>query len=497
MQGPLEQRHPAGEPLDRAQQRGHPDEGRGDRERGRPDDQCGRQVPSAQRERAAAGADERDGIGEDGGRPCGHVELLGTRLRARTCWGAHASERRLWHRVRSGIRRRGGREVEMIGTVVGLRGARVSSAWGSTTLIPALRGNRPSKEPLAEVWFGAHPANPSELLIEGAPHPIGSVSALEPPSVLLKLLAAASPLSIQVHPDRAQAVAGHQREEEQDIPVERRNYRDRSDKPELLLALTPMRVLCGLRSAGQSWRMLSALVPSGLDDVLGVLSKGDAALRQAIELLLRASATVTGARLTALQRGLEARSDGDEDVALARELLARFPGDAGVLVALLLRRMTLEPGEALFVAPGVIHAYLEGLGVELMAPSDNVVRGGLTGKHVDVDELLRIADLRPGGDPRVGSLAGTGPAGWRRYLAPTDAFVLEVADVDGPIMLERAGTGPSMLLCTEGRVTVRGADGSQVVLTPVRAAYLAADVVPVRLRGRGRVVHARAGRPPA
>jgi len=382
----------------------------------------------------------------------------------------------------------------MVGTVVEMRGAVVASPWGSTELIPALRGNRPSRRPMAEVWFGGHPANPSALRLDGTLHPIDAVEGVEPPRVLLKLLAAAAPLSIQAHPDRAQAEAGFAKEEDAGVPVDRRTYRDRSAKPEMLRALTPMRLLCGLRGARESWRLLSELVPSGIDDVLAVLSKGDAALPQAIALILRAPEPVTRSRLASLLAGLGGHRGHVEEVALARDLLARFPRDPGVLVALLMRRVELEPGEAIYVPPGALHAYLEGLGVELMAPSDNVVRGGLTAKKVDVDELLRIADLRPGGDPRVGSLDGAGPAGWRRHLTPTDAFVLDEAQVDGRLGVERDGTAPSVLLCTEGRVSVRGADGSAVVLTPVRAAYLAADVVPVRLSGRGQVFHARAGR---
>jgi mannose-6-phosphate isomerase len=381
----------------------------------------------------------------------------------------------------------------MAGTVVELRGAVVSSAWGSRTLIPGLRGNLPAREPQAEVWFGAHPANPSSVRIDGELTPFDAVPELVAPPFLLKLLAAASPLSIQVHPDRDRAEAGHAREDAAGVPSELRNYRDRSDKPELLRALTPMRVLCGLRPAKESRRLLSELAPTGLDDVLGVLSRGDAALAQVLEVLLRGPAAVTAARLAALARGLAELQGSHPDADLARDLLERFPTDPGVLVALLMRPFLLAPGEAIFVPAGMLHAYLEGLGVELMAPSDNVVRGGLTVKHVDVDELLAVVDVRAGADPRVGSLEGAGAAGWRRFLSPTDAFVLDEAAVDGSLRVERTGNTPSILLCTEGRVTVRAADGSRAVLTPVRAAYLAPDVVPVELTGRGQVFHARAG----
>jgi mannose-6-phosphate isomerase len=381
----------------------------------------------------------------------------------------------------------------MVGTVVELRGAVVSSAWGSHTLIPALRGNRPTRQPQAEVWFGAHPANPAQVRLEGELRAFDTVPGMVPPMFLLKLLAAAAPLSIQVHPDRERAQQGFAREEAAAVVPERRSYRDRSDKPELLRALTPMRVLCGLRPAGESRRLLSELVPTGLEDVLSLLSRGDAALPQVLESILRAPIALTKTRLAALARGLAQLTGAHPDVELARDLLARFPTDPGVLVALLMRPYTLAPGEAIFVPAGVLHAYLEGLGVELMAPSDNVVRGGLTGKHVDIDELLRIADLRAGTDPRVGSIAGAGAPGWRRYLSPTDAFVLDEATVDGRLVVERSGGSPSVLLCTEGRVTVRAADGSRAVLTPVRAAYLGPDVVPVELSGTGQVFHARAG----
>lgn len=381
----------------------------------------------------------------------------------------------------------------MVGTVVELRGALVSSAWGSHTLIPGLRGNRPSRQPQAEVWFGAHPANPAQVRLDGELRAFDSVPGMVAPMFLVKLLAAAAPLSIQVHPDRDRAQEGLAREDAAGMSPEHRSYRDGSDKPELLRALTPMRVLCGLRAAGESRRLLSELVPTGLEDVLGLLSRGDAALPQVLESILRAPTSLTTARLAALARGLMQVTGAHPDAELARDLLVRFPADPGVLVALLMRPFTLAPGEAIFVPSGVLHAYLEGLGVELMAPSDNVVRGGLTGKHMDIDELLRITDIRAGADPRVGSIAGAGAPGWRRYLSPTDAFVLDEAAVDGRLTVERSGGSPSVLLCTAGRVTVRAADGSRAVLTPVRAAYLGPDFVPVELSGTGQVFHARAG----
>jgi mannose-6-phosphate isomerase len=178
---------------------------------------------------------------------------------------------------------------------------------------------------------------------------------------------------------------------------------------------------------------------------------------------------------------------------IVADLLRRHPRDAGVLLALLLRAIVLEPGQAVHVGPGVLHAYLSGLGVEVMAASDNVLRGGLTEKHVDVEEFLRVLDARVGDDPRVGALAGPAPRDWRRLLAPTSAFLVDEADLDGTLRLERSGTGPSIVLCARGDVIVRAADGSAVRLRPGDAAYVATGTMPVQIAGVGLVFHARAG----
>jgi len=282
------------------------------------------------------------------------------------------------------------------------------------------------------------------------------------------------------------------------------------------------------------------LAPTGADELLETLAHGDAGLADAVRLLLRGDrahtlallgAVADGARaivaradrvdaLAARERaeraeqGVEAEPDEapEEDrtrelndaaavlrlARLALDLQERFPGDAGTLVALLLEDADLAPGETLYVAPGTPHAYLEGLGLEVMACSDNVLRGGMTVKPVDVEAFLAVLDPRAIGMPRVGTLprrhAGSG---WQRTITPTDAFVLDEAEVDGVLGVERSGLGPAILLCVEGAVTLRAEDGSAVALQPGGAALLSSGREPVEVRGRGLVLHAMVGRVPA
>jgi mannose-6-phosphate isomerase len=382
-------------------------------------------------------------------------------------------------------------------TVMPLTGRIVTAAWGSLDLLRELRGapSGPTRE--AELWFGAHPAHPAELVLPDGPVDLDQAPPELQPQFLLKLLAAGQPLSLQLHPDATRAATGFADEEERGVPRDapERCFRDTNAKPEMLRALTPMQVLVGLRPAVESRRMLAALVPEGIDDVLSVLARGDVALPEVLRLVLTADPEVTGERLAALARGSEAAALDPAlaaDAALATGLLAGHPSDPGVLAALLLRRIDLAPGQAVFVPPGMLHAYLGGLGVELMTPSDNTLRAGLTVKPVDVAAVLAAVDARPAADPHVGALSvGDGP--WRRFLCPSPDFVLEEADLAGETPVERAGRGTSMLLCARGEVDVRAADGSAARLGPTGAVLLADDMEPVTLVGEGLVLHARSG----
>ena len=394
-------------------------------------------------------------------------------------------------------------------TVLALGGRVVTADWGSPDLIAGLVGREPSGRPEAELWYGAHDRHPSTVEWQGN-RSVLDVAALELPTFLVKLSAVAAPLSVQVHPDDAAAEAGSREEDARGIPLEapERRFVDRSGKPELLRAITPMRVLCGLRSAGASRHLISTVAPSGFDVPLAALAQGDGGLRDVVALMLRAPAPQVRSWLAALVSGASAALAAAEDdpdavagevIRLARltlDLHARHPEDRGVLLAILLEDRDLAPGDAIYVAPGVPHAYLSGLGLEVMAASDNVLRAGMTSKPVDTEAFLALLDATVGGGVAVGALSHRvgDDAGWRRFLTPSDAFVLDEALVRGVLRVERTGVAPAVVLCLAGTVTVRAGDGSAADLGPGGAVLLQRGLDPVEVRGTGSIVHVRAGR---
>lgn len=290
-------------------------------------------------------------------------------------------------------------------------------AWGSTTAIADLLGRVPSGGPEAELWLGAHPDSPSrvpggqgldQVISEDPVHCLGeeSVAAFGPRlPFLMKVLAAAEPLSLQVHPSLEQAREGFAREEAAGVPREAvtRNYKDDNHKPEMILALTPFRALCGFRPVEQSAAIFDALAAGAPTDdardyalrIAGAL-RGEGSLREAFATLLAGGEGLAAA--SAVLRVVAGDLSPTDDVhraalEAAAGLQDRYPGDPGVLVSLLLNLVDLEPGDAIHLPAGNVHAYLEGLGIEVMANSDNVLRGGLTPKHVDVPELLATVDF--------------------------------------------------------------------------------------------------------
>ncbi|MFC5722205.1 mannose-6-phosphate isomerase, class I [Streptomyces gamaensis] len=388
-------------------------------------------------------------------------------------------------------------------------------AWGSVTAIPELLGTAPTGEPQAELWMGAHPGAPSRVArADGSAPPLTDAIAADPEGelgaatvrrfgpqlpFLLKLLAAASPLSLQVHPDRAQAAAGHAAEEAQGIPLDapHRNYKDAGHKPELLCALTPFEGLCGFRAPLHTAELLAALDVDSLKpyaDLLHAHPESDA-LREVLTAVLGADraamADTVGETAAAAER--LAAQDGPYRAAYAAcaSLAEHYPGDPGVVAALLLNHVRLQPGEALYLGAGVPHAYLGGLGVEIMANSDNVLRCGLTPKHVDIPELLRVvrfessapAVLRPEADP----------GGEEVYDAPVDEFRLSryvLAPSAGGTALPSGA--PQILLCTAGSAVLRAADGAELPLARGESAFVRADEH-VELAGDGTVFRATVG----
>jgi mannose-6-phosphate isomerase len=336
-------------------------------------------------------------------------------------------------------------------------------AWGSTTAIPRLLGVEPTGEPQAEMWMGAHPGAPSRTargplteVIDAAPE-----RELGPEAVarfgprlpfLLKILAAGAPLSLQVHPDLAQAKEGYEDEERRDVPIDapHRNYKDANHKPELICALTEFDGLCGFRAPLEAADLLAALDVDSLKPYVDLLHAHpeEAALREVLTAVLSADREEMAATVTEAAAAC-ARLGGAH--APYADLAHHYPGDPGVIAAMLLNYVQLQPGEALFLGAGVPHAYLNGLGVEIMANSDNVLRCGLTPKHVDVPELLRIVRFEAS-DPGV-LRPEASPDDEEVYETPIDEFRLSRYVLpEGAPAHDLTRRTPQILLCTAGSV---------------------------------------------
>jgi mannose-6-phosphate isomerase len=336
-------------------------------------------------------------------------------------------------------------------------------AWGSTTAIPHLLGVEPTGEPKAEMWMGAHPGAPSRTargtlveVIDADPEAeLGKAAVAKfGPRLpfLLKILAAGAPLSLQVHPNLELAGEGYADEERRGIPVDapHRNYKDANHKPELICALTEFDGLCGFRDPVRAADLLDGLGVASLKPYVDLLHARpeDAALREVLTAILTADREEM-AQTVAEASAACARLGGD--YTSYAELAQHYPGDPGVIAAMLLNHVRLQPGEALFLGAGIPHAYISGLGVEIMANSDNVLRCGLTPKHVDVPELLRVVRFEAG-DPGV-LRPEASPAGEEVYDTPIDEFRLSrYVLAEGGAAHDLTLDTPQILLCTAGSV---------------------------------------------
>ncbi|CAN5832073.1 mannose-6-phosphate isomerase, class I [soil metagenome] len=356
-------------------------------------------------------------------------------------------------------------------------------AWGSRSAIAELTGrSSPSPGPEAELWMGAHPMAPARIRRAGVERGLADVITEDPPAALgpevvrafgprlpflLKVLAAAEPLSLQAHPTEAQARAGFADEDARGVPRDApsRNYRDPQHKPELLCALTPVDALCGFRRAQDTLRLFDELSVPGTERALAPLraSPDRTGLAETFRVLMTLP-RVEGAALVAATVRACRESPQTAANAFAREhrwavrLDALYPGDVGVVSALLLNLVHLEPGEAIYLGAGNLHAYLDGVGIEIMASSDNVLRGGLTKKHVDVPALMRVLDFADG---PVRPLRAEALADQERvYVTPAREFRLSVMNVTSGNILSRPVRGPEILLCTEGDARLTPGDGS-------------------------------------
>jgi len=398
-------------------------------------------------------------------------------------------------------------------------------AWGSRTAIAELQGRPvPSDGPEAELWMGAHPSAPSVVLRDGHARGLDSVIAAAPARelgpdcaarfggrlpFLLKVLAADKALSIQVHPSQEQAAAGFAAENARGLAPgdPARNYVDDWPKPELLCALTPFEVLAGMRTPADALELLRTLGVERLRAAGLELALADGAA----DTVTGAADTVRCALATILSWPSEDRAALIADVVAACERLASgfgayadacaaivrvaadHPGDIGVAASLLLRYAVLEPGQAVFMPAGGLHAYLRGTGIELLANSDNVVRAGLTGKHIDVPELLKLLDPAVAVPVLEPVLAAGGRVAW--YETPAPEFRLFRMDVGGD-GVELAGSGPRIVFCVSGGVALRSATGDTAKLTRGESAFIPAADAPASASGPAHLFVATPGAPP-
>jgi mannose-6-phosphate isomerase len=379
-------------------------------------------------------------------------------------------------------------------------------AWGSTTALPEFLGEEPNGEPQAELWLGAHASAPSRLgdrgldeVIEADPEAVvGVASTVEYGArlpYLLKVLAAGKPLSLQAHPSRAQAEAGFAREEEAGIARDApdRTYRDDWPKPEAFVGLGEVDALCGFREPAATYSLFERLgVPAAVRLMEPLRTDPESGLRDVFERLLRLS----DGELSVLDDVVEASRSIDSDDELSRfaqtavELATHFPHDPGVLAALLMNRVGYGRNQAMYLPAGNLHAYLHGLGVEIQANSDNVLRGGLTSKHIDVEELLTLLDFTPG-QPEVMDGVEQTP-GVFAYPTPVPEFALWRVECDGAAVALPAEGDGRVVLCVHGEVALRCGD-EELELTRGQAAFVLAGDVGGEVVGLGTVFVAAPG----
>jgi len=346
-------------------------------------------------------------------------------------------------------------------------------AWGSYTAIPRLLGEASASEtPCAELWMGAHPKACSLVYVEDRWVSLQDLIDQNPVDVLgrhvagkydhrlpflLKVLAAEQPLSVQVHPGLKQAKKGFERENSRNIPLSapERNYRDDNHKPECICALTPFWAMNGFRSISEILKRMKCVCPEEMQRELGILreERDPGRLKRFFTALMTME---IDRRLRIIDKSMqkaEELSEYDPAFQWMRVLHHHYPGDIGVFSPVLLNLVRLEPGEAMFLDSAQLHGYLKGMGIELMANSDNVLRGGLTRKHIEVEELLNVVDftqrsvaiLRPKKRSKTEQV----------YAAPVDEFVLSIISV-GETLPHVSGRNRSIeiLLCTDGEAVL-------------------------------------------
>jgi len=381
-------------------------------------------------------------------------------------------------------------------------------AWGSPTLLPEFLGlQNPGGGPWAELWMGAHPSDPSLVATPDGPIPLGDFVAGDPAAALgkgpsekfsgelpflFKVLAAEAPLSIQCHPDLSRAKAGFAEENERGLApfAPERNYRDGNHKPEILAALTPFDALRGFRGVDEILRFFSSLPPALRKLAESSISPSSADLRSFFAAMLGLSRREAG---TLIEAALGSRRDSvlPEDVWF-RRLAALHPGDPGCFAPYYLNLVRLAPGEALFLGSGELHAYLGGMAVELMANSDNVLRGGLTSKRVDIHELLEVAVFSPA-PPEIltAQTVRLGRGCWARvYPVLAAEFRLSAVACEGNSSTALEPESAEILLAVEGWAALK-TERCGLALKKGESVFVPASVGRIEIEGAFTLFRAR------
>jgi mannose-6-phosphate isomerase len=378
-------------------------------------------------------------------------------------------------------------------------------AWGSLTAIPELLGQPATGRPQAELWIGAHPKAPSQVYHNGKWKSLLQVIEAHPADVLgkaaaekfggklpylFKLLAAAKPLSIQAHPNSRQAREGFERENRLGISLtaSNRNYKDENHKPECICALSRFWGMNGFRGVPEIIRYLGSLCRDVLEDEIALLeSQPDS---RGLKRLFHSLLTLPSEKKTAaiasavFQTGTFSKNP-DPVFQWIQRLHAEYPEDIGVLSPAILNLVCLEPGQALFLPSGEPHAYLDGVGIELMANSDNVLRGGLTPKHLDVPELISVLTFKEQ-VPSVIFPRKCREGEWV-YDTPAEEFTLSVITVFAKTYwISAKKRSVEILLCTQGQFVLDSGSGDDPIhLFKGVSVVIPASVAEYHLYGSG------------
>ena len=378
--------------------------------------------------------------------------------------------------------------------------------WGCDSDIPRLFGiENTDGQPMAEIWMGAHPKAPSMVLVGEEKLALDQLISQEPEHLgqssvdkfgknlpfLFKVLSAAKPLSIQTHPNQQQAQEGFQKENDAGIELGafNRNYRDDNHKPELVYALTQYKAMNGFRPLEEMIELFGMAELAVLEEPLKLLrdSSNDSALKHFYQTLM----TLPEEKKQQLVKEALAFAQSSHHSVWqeVKHLNDHFPGDIGILSPLLLNVITLSPGQAMFLKAGTLHAYMKGTGLEIMACSDNVLRGGLTSKHVDIDELLRTVEFTTIREDELLLSPEEEKNGETVFDTPVDDFLFSIISpeqVTEPVQVQVA----EILFCIEGKQTIVFADNKTLELVPGASCFVSATCGSYEIQGSGRMARA-------